>query len=935
MATLLGTVTGQLKVDVSQAVAAYAAARSANSQTVSALSSASSTIGHVSDMFLGVGAAIAGALGYAADQAAQFNQEMDYFQAVSGATTSQMDQIRAKAIQLDQTTMFSTEDIATMFTQLAKSGESTSDILGGVADACTNLAQAAQIPLTDATNDIVTALSAFNLTASDAAMVANDFTGATTHSILTANDLASALKYVGGVADGMGVSIGDTTDALTLLGKAGISGSMGGTELRQMLVSLAAPTAGATKEMQSLGIITADGTNQMFQANGQAKSLGQVFQILQTSMEGLTAQQQAAALKVLFNNRAMAGAEILTKAGAAGFDQMNQAISGTSAADIAAKRMDNLQGSTKILTSSLKTMAITAGQPLQNFLNNVVKAITAVVQGFSHLSSGTQSAIIYTLAIVASLALFIGTIGKAISIGLSLWKTIGQIGEALKFLSGIGGAVINMVRALTVAMLENPVVLITVAVIALAVAFYELYQHCETFRDAINDVGRAFKEGFEATVDWFKKVPQYFEDAWNAIKHAFDDGVNWVKQHWMMILGFILDPLGTLGVMLWKKFGGAIEGFFSRMYDSAVTGLEHFGEAFVTELGKLPNQMAYALGFAIGRLIKWGLDLTQDGISIGKDVVMAVVNWFIRLPGYIVTMGSDAIHAWESWNEHVLNDAMQWGEDVWNAIVSFFENLPGYIEQLGKDIVNDWEGFQNRVLSDALQWGKDVLNGIVNFFEQLPGNVRNIWDNMVGDVENWGSTMFHDVETIATNIWNGLMTTLEGLPGDVEGIFDNALHAIESMISDAFNAAASWASSLWDGFKHGLGIHSPSFIEKQMTQISACMNTETQNINRYVKQIQGLGSQLQGSNPAQLAQNYSALTMQNMMGIQSQQLQQLQVQGAVSVPGFSTLSSQAYGSGAGGQPTKVLEVNVFNPTSEDSASSTAKQLQTLAQLGAF
>jgi TP901 family phage tail tape measure protein len=936
VSNLLGTVSGQFKVDVSQAVAAYASARTANEATMTAMSRSSKVIGDLSNMFLGVGIAIAGALGYAADQAGKFNAEMDYFQAVSKATTTQMDAVRAKAIQLDQTTMFSTEDIAQMFTQLAKSGESVNQILGGVADAATNLAQAAQVPLTNATKDLVTAMSAFNLTAKDAAMVANEFSGASNNSIISVDDLATSFRYVGAVASNLGISIQSTTTALTLMGRAGIQGSMGGTELRQMLLQISAPTKAATTEMKSLGIITKSGANQFFDASGKAKDLSQIFQILQNSMKNMTVEQQTAALKTLFNSRAMAGAVILTKAGAKGFDQMNAAINKTTAADVARKRMDNLQGSLHILTSSLKTMAITAGQPLQNFLNGVVKGITALVQGFTHLSPQTQSLIIHIIAIVGALALFLGIVGKFISMGLMMWKTIKDLGMAFQFLFGIGKSLITMVRSLTVALLENPIALIVVAVIALAAGFYLLYQHSKTFRDIIDSIGRAFKTGFEATINWFKKVPQYFEDALHAIEHVFDVTLNWIKQHWMLIVGFIVDPIGTIMKLLWDKFGGQITAFFEKMWTDAVEGMKHFGEAILTELGKLPDQIAYWLGFALGRLIRWQIDLATWAIKAFNDLMIAIVGFFEKLPGRVEDIAMDLYHRWVNFQLRLKADAMKWGADLINGIVNFFEQLPGRIEKFASDIYTKWINFQVQMKNDAMKWGSDFLNAILGFFQRLPGDIGNWLVSAFNNVVQFGQNVTNKAVQIGQNIVNGIINWVSQLPGLMANIITNVINTIEGWVTSAFQAAENLAGSLWSGFKKGLGINSPSFIEKQMTQITACMDTETQNINRYVKQIQGLGTQLQGNNPMLHAANYSAMTASQMQANMNAQLRQMNVSGAVSVPGYANSSTSAYGNGGmGGQPTKVLEVNVFNPVAENSASSTTKQLQTLAQLGAF
>lgn len=935
MSNLLGTVTGQLKVDVSQAVAAYAMARTANSATMTAMEKSAVSIGRVSTAFLGVGVAIAGALGYAADQAAQFNAQMDYFQAVSNATVQQMDAVRAKAIQLDQTTMFSTGDIAQMFVQLAKSGVSTKDILNGMADSATRLAQAAQIPLTNATKDLVTALSAFNLKASDAAMVANEFNGAATSSILSVDDLSTSFKYVGAVAQSLGISIQDTTTALTLMGRAGIQGSMGGTELRQMLLQIAKPTKAAATLMEQLGIITKNGSNQFFDASGKAKSLSDIFQILQTHLAGLSEQQQVAALKTLFASRAMAGAVILTHAGAKGFAEMNAEINRTTAADVAAKRMDNLQGSLHILTSSMKTMAITAGQPLQNFLKSIVDQLAHLVQGFSHLSPQTQTLIIHIIAIVGGLALLLGIIGKMISIGLMMYKTIMDLGMAFKFLWGLGEALVGMVRTLTVALLENPIVLIVVAVIALGVAFYELYKHCKTFRDAINDIGRWFKNVFEDIVNWFKKVPGYFDEVWADIKKGFTTALNWVKAHWFDIINFIVDPIGEIGKLLWQKFGGDITKFFAKMWSDAVEGMKHFGEAILNEMAKLPDQIAYALGFALGRMLRWAMDMTVAAFKMGGDVVNAVVGFFERLPGYITQFAEYIYKAWINFQLRMLHDTMQWGSDVVNAVVGFFERLPGYITKFAEYIYTAWFNFQVRMLNDARQWGSDFLNAVIGFFSRLPGEIWRWVVSTYNNVVTFAGNMVSKAGEIGSNFVNGIINWVNQLPGMMGQIITNVINTVTGWVGQAFKAAENFAGSLWNGFKSGLGIKSPSFIEKQMVQISQCMDDETKKINNSVKQIQGLGSQLSGKNPALNASMYSGMTAAQMNANMGAQLHQIGVAGAVSVPEYATMSTSAYGSGGGGEPTKVLEVNVFNPTAESSASSTTKQLQTLAQLGAF
>jgi TP901 family phage tail tape measure protein len=500
MANLLGTVSGQIKIDVSQALAAYIAVQKANRDTTNALRQISGTLNTVGNAIGVVGIGLAGALGYAAKQAADFNAQMSYFQAISGSTANDMDAIRQKALQLDQTTMFSTKDIANMFVELAKAGESAKQITGGVADAVVNLAQAAQIPLNSAVSTVVSVMNAYDLSLSQASDVSDRLAGAANASILEVSDLATSLKYVAGVAHELGISFDETTTALDLLGQAGIKGSMGGTELRQIMVSILGTTKPAAAELQKLGIITKNGANQFFDASGKAKSLSDIFQILQDHLKGLNQEQQLAALKTIFNNRALSAAAILTKEGAAGFKQMNEAMSGTTAADVAAERMDNLQGDVKKLTSSLQTMAIQAGQPLQNFLRQVVQGLTALVHWFQNLSPATQANIIHLLAIAAALLIAASALIKIVGFAVKLWETFGRLAQAAKFLWSVIAAVGEGIIDLGAAILASPIGIIIAAVVLLGVVFYLLYEKVKPVRDFFNAIGRGLRTAFEATV---------------------------------------------------------------------------------------------------------------------------------------------------------------------------------------------------------------------------------------------------------------------------------------------------------------------------------------------------------------------------------------------------------------------------------------------------
>jgi TP901 family phage tail tape measure protein len=942
MANLLGTVSGKIKIDVSQALAAYISVQKANRDTTNALRQISGTLNTFGNALGVVGIGLAGALGYAAKEAANFNAQMDYFQAISGATANQMDQIRQKALQLDQTTMFSTQDIANMFVELGKAGEGTDAIVGGVADAVVNLAQAAQIPLNSAVTTVVSVLSAFNLKAGQASDVADRLAGAANASILEVSDLATALKYVSGVADQLGISFDETTTALDLLGQAGIKGSMGGTELRQILVSILGTTKPAAAELKKLGIITKDGANQFFDASGKAKSLSDIFQILQDHLKGLNQEQQLAALKTIFNNRALSAAAILTKEGAKGFADMNAQIAGTTAADVAAKRMDNLSGDVKKLTSSLKTMAIQAGQPLQQFLRQIVQSLTQLVHWFENLSPSTQANIIHMLALAAALLIASSVLIKVVAFAIRLAETLGKLAAAARFLWAILVTVGEVLADVLGAVAASTVGLIVLVVLALAAAFFLLYEKVKPVHDFFNMLGRGIRTGFEATVKWFEGLPRFFEHMWADIKSWFTDGVNGVKGAWDSVVRFFEGIGNSIASGVTKAYD-AVVNFFTQLPGEAAAFASKAGDAIGNFFSNLPYKIGYALGFVLGTIARWVIEAYQKFVEWVNNTEQAIGNFFIQLPGRIENWLIQSAIAIANWIAQTRNDIGQWIVDVAEALANFFEALPGRVENWLLQFAIKLIRFEQQAKQDIGQWIIDVGNALYNFFITLPTKVGNWLTGVIKKIGDFYNQAVNWAGQIGMNFVNGILNWLNQLPGLVWQAIQNTINAFTSMVSSAFDAAKSFAKGLWDGFKKGLGINSPSYIEKAMFQISDTMKSETGKISDYVKQVNGLGQKMMDMNPVMGLQGYPT----SLHGQGGQMLTEAAynllfgsslppgyfLSGASGLPAMGIHSGPI--SGGQGQPTKVLEVNVYNPVAEQTSTTVTQQLRTLASMGAF
>jgi len=307
-----------------------------------------------------VGGGAIAALGVSsATAAADFESAMSSVAAVAGASDAELKALSDTAIKLGQDTTLSgvgATDAALAMRELAAAGMSTADIIGGGALGALRLASAGGIEVGRAAEIAAMALSQFGLAGSEAANVADLFAAAANSSAISVDDIAESMKYVGPVANSMGLSIEETTAAIAALGNQGIKGSAAGTALRSMIVSLASPSKEASKVITDLGL-------SMFDANGKMKSIAGISEELKTKMAGLTDQQRASALATLFGNEALSAATILYGEGGAGITSwIDKLENGATAAEVGAKRNNNLKGSVEALKSAYETAQIALGR---------------------------------------------------------------------------------------------------------------------------------------------------------------------------------------------------------------------------------------------------------------------------------------------------------------------------------------------------------------------------------------------------------------------------------------------------------------------------------------------------------------------------------------------------------------------------------------------
>ena len=731
--------------------------------------------------------------------AADFEKTIDAAGAVLGKTAAQMEPVRKLALQIGQDTKFGAQEVAAGIEELAKAGLTIEQITGGAARGVASLAAAAgDMKLEDAATIAVNAMKTFGLEANQLDHVADSLAGAANASTLEVEDLAVSMRYAGGTAKAMGVSIDEMNTVLAILGDRGIRGSTAGTSLRGVLLSLAPTSKKAAAMMKELGLITEDGTNQFFNAKGEMKSMKEVMQILGDATKNLSEQQRVQAFNVIFQRRAMASALFMAEAGAKGFDQYADAIGRVSATEVAEAKLDNLAGDIEKLKSNIETLLITAGTPFQEQLREWTQSLTKLVQAFADLPEEQQKTIMKTLAYAAAfftafgaMSIFIGQVLKWIALAkqiagamkwISSFVSFTQILGKLKFALfavryAIQGSLIPAIQSLWAVMLANPIGLVIAAIVAIGAGLFILYKKWEPFRKLVDQTWQDFQVGWDLILNFARDLREKLGGAVSAVA-SFFVGVG------RAIAGFI---------SFMASIPGQVVAFISRIPELVV---EFLGKA-VHEISQMPERVAGALAFLLGFILQSIAKSFMTFVELGHSAIESIVGFFQKLPGRVITFLDEL---WDGgWDRFFRFRAMalEFIKDLVEGVIEWFRLLPGrvitFVNQLWDETYANFMRGKDLAIEVVKQW----FNNTLQFFKDLPGNViaavNSLWD-----------LLWQTMHGIGYRAYDGIKAGFDALLSFIKGLPRQIIDALSNLRTELFNKLKSIGESAWEGFKKGL-----------------------------------------------------------------------------------------------------------------------------------
>lgn len=433
--------------------------------------SAGVLVGNLAQSALGK---VQGAVTGAVNAFGNFEQTLDGAQAVLGATSAQMDQLKTLAMKMGAETSFSASQAADAIQMLGANGLNVAQILGGAARAAVDLAAATGGDLTKSANVITDVFNNFGKQGVDLTKIINGISGVTIASKFGLEDYALALAQGGGKAAALGTQLADFNAILAATSSRFSSGSDAGTSLGNFLARLVPQTKEATIAMLNLGLITGNAaeaykknlmavdaleagyaagivtrkdylaklkglkdeqkylTEEMkkaggafFDTNGQMRNAAEMAAALQKAFGGLSDIARTDAATTIFGQDAMRTALGLAETGANGINAALAQIGNTSAASQANIRLDNLNGVIERMQGSIETASIALGETLAPIISRVAQTVEMLADRASKFLQSTDFKTFVEAArpSLEALGKTLGALGEGLS---NVWKSVIQ-----------------------------------------------------------------------------------------------------------------------------------------------------------------------------------------------------------------------------------------------------------------------------------------------------------------------------------------------------------------------------------------------------------------------------------------------------------------------------------------------------------------------------
>ena len=310
----------------------------------------------------------------------QFESSMSQVAATMGITTDEIAKGSDKftllsnaAKKCGEETMFSASQAGDALNYLALAGYDAEKAAATLPKVLT-LAAAGGLDLAYASDLVTDSMAALGMETEELDNYIDEMAKTAQKSNTSVAQLGEATLVCAGAVSLTGQDLETMNAELGVLANNGIKGAEGGTHLRNVLLSLSAPTDKAEIALKDLNVEVKD-------SEGNMRNLNDIMIDLNAALDGMGSADKAAMIKTIFNKTDIAAVNALLKATSGEYENLKGEISDCAGAaeDMQKTMTDNLQGKLTILQSALEGLGIAFYEVFDDNAKNAVDAATGAV----------------------------------------------------------------------------------------------------------------------------------------------------------------------------------------------------------------------------------------------------------------------------------------------------------------------------------------------------------------------------------------------------------------------------------------------------------------------------------------------------------------------------------------------------------------------------